>query len=249
MPAPAGSTLLELVNEVARSVGHPTTENVATSLDEAIRRMHFYANTAGNELVYMYNWDELSKTASLEVTAETAGQVERGFDLPADFKAMTDDTQWNRDTQLPAIGPVGAQDWQWLIVRNTQVTTRFMWRLRQGRLWIKSPPYGSSQTLSYEYLSKNWAVRGNDEQPADSLARDNDYHIFPPYLMVLFTRVKWFENEGFDATAAYQTFYKAFQWYSGTNKGATAISIVPGVGYPYINAVRNIPDTGYGSAY
>jgi hypothetical protein len=248
MPAPVGSTLLELVNAVAQSVGHPTTENVPSSLDEAIRRLHFYANMAGNELVYMYNWDFLSKTGEISIFADSADQREKAFDLPSDFKAMTDDTQWNRSTQLPAIGPINPQDWQWLVVRNAMITTRMMWRIRQGKLWIKSPTV-DPQPFTFEYLSKNWAVKGNDDSPQDVLALDNDYHIFPPYLMILYTRQKWFENEGYDATAAAQAFFKAFQWFTGTDKGASSLSLVPGTGYPYINAVRNIPDTGYGSAY
>jgi hypothetical protein len=203
---------------------------------------------AGNELVYMYNWDFLSKSADISIQADAPGQVEKAFALPPDFKAMTDDTQWNKSTQLPAIGPIGPQDWQWLTVRSSQITTRMMWRIRQGKLWIKSPTV-DPQPFTFEYLSKNWAVNGNDDIAQDVLKVDNDYHIFPPYLMILFVREKWFENEGYDATAAKQAFYKAFQWFTGTDKGATALSLVPGVGYPYINAVRNIPDTGYGSAY
>jgi hypothetical protein len=248
MPAPVGSTLLELVNSVAQSVGHPTTEDVAGSQDEAIRRLMFYSNMCGNELVYMYNWDFLSKSGEIMVAADSADQREKAFDLPVDFKCMTDDTQWNRSTQLPAVGPINAQDWQWLVVRNAQITTRMMWRIRQGKLWIKSPTI-DPQPFTFEYLSKNWAVNGDSELPQDVMKANNDYHIFPPYLMILFTRFKWFENEGYDASASQRDFNKAFQWFTGTDKGASSISLVPGTGYPYINAARNIPDTGYGSAY
>jgi hypothetical protein len=67
--------------------------------------------------------------------------------------------------------------------------------------------------------------------------------------MILYTRVKWFENEGYDSSAAQADFLKAFNYESGTDKGATSLSLVPGVGYPYINAIRNLPDSGYGSSY
>ena len=65
--------------------------------------------------------------------------------------------------------------------------------------------------------------------------------------MVMYTRAKWFENEGYDSTAAYSDFQRAFQYEAGVDKGATALSLVPGAGYPYINPVRNVPDTGYGA--
>jgi len=254
MPAPKGATLIEIVNTVARSVGHPKATTVATSQDEAIQRLQYYTNLAGQQLMTMSNWQKLSKTAVIDIVADTPAQTEKAFDLPPDFKVMTDDTHWNRSTQLPAVGPVNAQDWQWLVVRNTQITTRFMWRIRDGQLWVKSPPPpGSPQPLSFEYTSKYWAV-GVDEATAtevgqETMEKDTDFHIYSPQLMILFTRVKWMENEGYDATAAVADFMKAFNYEAGTDKGATALSLVPGVGYPYINAIRNIPDTGYGSAY
>lgn len=243
-------TLIEIVNTVARSVGHPTTTDVASAQDEAIMRIAYYANLACSELAIMHNWQSLSKTAVLLVEADTVGQQEKGFDLPADFKAMTDDTQWDRSTQLPAIGPVNAQDWQWLVVRNTMITTRFLWRIRQGQLWVKSPPPpGAPQPLSFEYLSKYWAVDGVTGAAKEVMAQNSDFHIFPWQLVILYTRSKFFSNEGFDATAAYSDFLKAFNYETGVDKGASTLALVPGTGYPYINAIKNLPDTGYGSAY
>jgi len=247
MPAAPGATLLEVVNTVAKSVGHPSTTSVPGSQDEAILRLGFYANLACTELLYMCNWQELSQSVELLISG-TPLEREKAFNLPVDFGAMTDDTQWNRSTQLPAIGPINAQDWQWLVVRDAMVTTRFMWRIRGNLLWVKSPPV-DPQPLSFEYLSKYWARDGNTDAGMDAMVANNDYHVYPPQLVVLYTRVKWFENEGYDASAAMVDFQKAFNWYSGIDKGATALSLVPGVGYPYINAIRNIPDTGYGSAY
>jgi hypothetical protein len=246
----AYTTLIEVVNSVAQSVGHPKTTDVASSQDEAILRIAYYANVACTELSYMHNWQTLSKTAILAIEATTPNQREAEFDLPEDFRAMTDDTHWNRDTMLPAIGPVNPQDWQWLVVRNTQITTRFLWRIRGDKLWVKSPPPpGFPQNLSFEYLSKYWAVDGVTGQPKELMQQNSDYHIFPWQLVQLYTRTKWFSNEGFDATAAYADFLRSFNYETGTDKGASALSLVPGVGYPYISASRNIPDTGYGSAW
>jgi hypothetical protein len=247
MAAAVGATLLELVNAVCQAVGHPKTTVTSSSNDEAILRMVFYANLAGTELTYMANWQQLSKSGEISVVG-LATEREKSFALPVDFATMTDDTQWNRSTQLPAVGPINPQDWQWLVVRDALITTRFMWRIRDGLLWIKSPPT-SAQPFTFEYNSKYWAMNGNTDLGQETMAENNDYHIFPPQLMVLYTRAKWFENEGYDATQALLDFSKAFAWYNGTDKGATALSIVPTSGFPYLNATRNIPDTGYGSSY
>lgn len=252
MAAPTGATLLEIVNTVARSVGHSQVTTAVASTDEAILRLVYYANLACKELVYMNNWQMLSQTATINVVAAVAGDVQSSFALPADFKCMIDDTHWNKSTQLPAIGPITPQDWQWLIVRSAQITTRFMWRIRDGLLWVKSaPPPGSPQIFTFEYMSKYWAYTQSTvpDSTVFEMTKDADYHIFPVDLVTLYTRVKWFENEGYDPSSAAADFMKAFNWECGTDKGATVLSLVPsGRAYPYISN-GNAPDTGFGSAY
>jgi hypothetical protein len=62
-------------------------------------------------------------------------------------------------------------------------------------------------------------------------------------------RAKWLRNEGYDANAAEGDYQKALEYFTGTDKGATALNLVPGSGYPYIDAFKNLPDTGYGGTY
>ncbi|MFI5223345.1 MAG: hypothetical protein ACHQX3_03725 [Nitrospirales bacterium] len=246
MAAAQYTTLLEVVNLVARSVGHPATTDVPSSTDEAILRMAYYVNIAGSELAFMHNWQWLAKDGLIDVVADFPDQSEKAFDLPADFHAFVDDTMWNRSTQLPAVGPVNAQDWKWLVVRRAMITTRMMWRIRNKQLWIKSPMM-DSQPFVFEYVSKMWAVDGTTLVPKDNLVANNDYHLYPWQMFVMFARAKWFENEGYDSTAAYSDFQRAFQYETGSDKGATSLSLVPGTGYPYIDPLRNLPDTGYGA--
>jgi hypothetical protein len=246
MAAPAFTTYIEATNLALQSVGHPTTTDVASSVDEAILRMGFYVNQSCNELLYQYDWQELMAPYEISVIADFADQVEKAFDLPVDFANFIDDTHWNRSMQLPAIGPVSPQDWQWMVVRRAKVTTRFLWRIRGGKLWIKSPPV-AAQPLVFEYLQRTWARDGLTDAPKELMTLNSDYHVFAWNLVVLLARAKWLEQEGYDSSAAKADFQKAMDFYTGGDKGATALSLVPGVGYPYINAVRNIPPTGFGT--
>lgn len=245
MPAPAQTTFLEVVNLVAKSVGHPVTTDVASSTDEAILRLGYYANQVCTELAEE-RWEALNKSATLNIVADSAGQAEKAFDLPSDFHEFVDETQWNNNTQLPAIGPVSPQDWRWLIVRNTSITTRFMWRIRLGKLYVKSPPYPDPQVLSYEYMSKNWCRDADDGSEKDLMSKNGDYHVFAWNLVVLGTRAKWLKNEGYDSSSAEEDFKNALESHLGGDKGNATLSLVPGVGYPYIDVMRNAPPTGYG---
>jgi hypothetical protein len=233
---------------VAKSVGHPAATDAVSTTDEAILRMSFYANQACMDLMMGYSWEFLSKTAVISVVADSPGQTEKAFDLPADFGVMTDDTHWNRSTQLPAIGPVNPQDWQWLVVREAMITTRFMWRIRDNKLWVKSPP-SDAQPLSFEYNSKMWAVSGATGFGLEYMAANLDYHLFPWQLVVYLTRFKWLVNEGYESAQAGKDYAAALAYFTGTDKGATALTLVPGSGYPYIDAFKNLPDTGYGGSY
>jgi hypothetical protein len=242
------TTLIELVNQVAKSVGHPVTVDIATSQDEAISRLAYYANIAGMELAYMNpgGWASLQRKIAIDVVKEYPGQTEGAYPLPTDWAAMIDDTHWNANSQLPALGPINPQSWQAMAVRNDSANMRFMWRIRNKAICIKSPP-SEVQTLVFEYLSKNWAVKASDGSSTDIMKENGDYHIYPWQLMVLYTRAKWFENEGFDSSGAQMDFLKALNYELGADKGATTLSLVPGRSFPYIDSIRNLPDTGYGS--
>lgn len=246
MAAKPQTTYVEAVQLVAQSVGHPKPVDVAGSLDEAVLRMGWYVNQACTELRTATNWNELMQEYVMSIVADAPGQKEKAFPLPDDYYKFIDDTHWNRNTQLPAVGPVTPQDWQWMVVRNALILTRFMWRVRDNQLWIKSPPE-VEQTFSFEYISKNWAVDGDDATPKDLMTKNADYHIYPWELVVLGGRAKWLKNEGYDAKQAEEDYQSALQARVGSDLGATTLSIVPGTAFPYLNAFRNLPGTGYGS--
>ena len=245
MPAQPQSTWIEVVNVVARSVGHPTTTDVASSTDEVILRLGEYANFSCTELQLEFDWEALNKFGQIDVVADAPQQVEKAFPLPADYVRLVDNTLWNRSTQLPAVGPVNPQDWQWLVVRKAFITFRFMWRIRLGQLWVKSPPE-TMQPLTFEYQSNLWAVDGVTDTPKTIMSNNSDFHILDPYAVILKTRLKWLEQEGYDTTATKRDFDVAIQAIFGGDRGAGTLSLVPGGGYPYINSLGNLPDTGYG---
>jgi len=246
MPSPAAQcSYIEIVQLVAQAVGHPKPVDVAGSQDEAVLRLGWYANQACTELAIKCDWNELTFPYTISIFNDYVGQPEKAFDLPADFYGFLDNTQWNRSTQLPAIGPVTPQDWQWLVVRQALITTRFMWRLRNGQLWIKSPPE-SPQPFVFEYTSKNWCVDGLTGATKDLMSNNSDYHVYPWDVVVLLTRSKWLKNEGYDNKAAQDDFEQALAARMGSNLGNTSLNLVPGGGYPYLNANNNAPDTGYG---
>lgn len=241
------ATLATSVRELAAMVGFPKPADPAGSLDPAVQQMVAAVNMAGADMLNLYDWQNLCKMAEIPIVADYPGQKEKAFDLPKDYGTFIDQTQWNKSTQLPAIGPVSPQAWMQLEVRNPKVVLTFLWQVRENQLWIQSPP-SSTQIFSYMYISKGWVIDAdNPDLYKNKATKNGDTILFDEYLTTLLARAKWQQIKGFDATAAMQDFRLNYEIRKGKVKGAPVLNLAhSGAGMPYLNMLMNAPDTGYG---
>lgn len=239
-------TLATIVRDLSVMVGFPKPADPAGSEDPAVCQMVTAVNMAGADMMNLYDWQNLVKQGEIEIKADFDGQKSKAFDLPGDFWCFIDQTQWNQNTQLPALGPVSPQAWMQLEVRNPKVVMTFMWQIREGKLWIQSPPT-SPQKFVFMYMSRGWVRDADNPDLYKNLASKNgDKILFDDYLMVLLSRVKWQQIKGFDAAAAMSDFRLNYENRKGKAKGAPVLSMVSNTSMPYLNILTNVPDTGYG---
>lgn len=239
-------TLSTLVRRLASTVGFPKPADPAGSLDPAVEQMVAAVNMAGADMLNLYDWQNLCKMADLDIIADFPGQKEKGFDLPKDFATFVDQSQWNKSTQLPAIGPVSPQAWMQLQVRNPKVVLTFLWQVRGNQLWIQSPP-ANVQVFTYMYMSRGWVIDAdNQDLYKNEASKNGDTILFDEYLMLLLSRAKWQTIKGFDATSALGEFKLNYEIRKGKAKGAPILSLTGTTGLNLINMAMNIPDTGYG---
>ena len=198
------STLSAIVQNVAALVGFPTPADPAGDTDPAVQQMVQSVNLAGIDLLSIADWQELTKTHSISIVADSPGQSEKAFDLPEDFYSFLDQTQWNSTMQWPAIGPVSPQMWQQLLIRQTLPTLSFYWQVRDNKLYILSPPT-SAQTLTFYYQSVAW-VRDQDNSSLykNRATKNGDVILLDSYLTTLLARVKWLEIKGLDSSYCYE---------------------------------------------
>jgi len=240
-------TLSSIVRDVAVQVGIPRPEDPAGSEDPAVQQMVAAVNMAAQDMFNLYDWQQLVKKYEIEIEADEPGQREKSFDLPADFWAFIDQTQWNKDTRLPAIGPISPQMWMQINVRMPMVVLTFLWQIRDDKLWIQSPPE-KAQTLTFMYISRGWCRDAEDPAQFKRVVdKNSDLILFDPYLMTLLTRVKWLDMKGFDSSKAMQDFRMNYEIRKGKREGAPVLSTTTGGGLPLLNMLTNVPDTGYGS--
>jgi len=165
------------------------------------------------------------------------------YPLPADYDASVPRTHWDKSKHWEMLGPTDAQQWEWLLSGYISTGPRIRWRLL-GNFFQIWPGVSTNELLGYEYRSQAWA-EGSDGTPKNSFTNDSDRCIYPDRLMVLMTKLKYFEAKGFDTTAMYRNFLTELETVMGQDMSAANLSFAPRPGTVLIG-YDNIPDTGYG---
>ena len=172
------------------------------------------------------------------VLAQTA------YSLPDDFETITDRTHWDKTKHWEMLGPEDAQQWQWLKSGYISTGPRIRWRIldNQFQIW---PPMNTNEYLGWEYRSKGWA-RSATGTLQNSFIADTDTTVLDDRIMVLATKLKYFQIKSFDTTALTADYNRYLSVAKANDKGAPNLSFAP---YPskVLIGYANIPDTGYGS--
>jgi len=174
--------------------------------------------------------------------ALTFGQME--YDLPSDYETITDRTHWDKTKHWEMLGPEDAQQWQWLKSGYISTGPRVRWRI-YGEYFHIWPLMNTQEYLGYEYRSKGWA-ESSTGTVKNSFTADTDTTFLDDTIMVLATKLKFFQIKNFDTTSLQQDYERYLSVAKANDKGSATLSFAP---YPskVLIGYANIPDTGYGS--
>jgi hypothetical protein len=144
------------------------------------------------------------------------------YDLPPDFETITDRTQWDKSKHWESLGGETAQQWQWLKSGYISTGPRIRWRIldNQFQIW---PVMNTNEYLGWEYRSKGWA-RSSTGAIKNSFTQDSDTTVFDDRLMVLYTKLKYFQVKSFDTTALNQDYMRYLSFVKANYIGATNLS-------------------------
>ena len=186
----------------------------------------------------------VSQLASATSVGGTVTFSQTKYDLPPDFETITDNTYWDKTKHWQMLGPEDAQQWQWLKSGYISTGPRIRWRIlgSQFQIW---PPYNTQEYLGFEYRSKGW-VRSAAGAVKNSFTADTDTTVLDDTVLVLATKLKYFQIKSFDTTALMQDYNRYLSVAKANDKGSATLSFAP---YPskVLIGYANIPDTGYGS--
>jgi len=186
----------------------------------------------------------VSQLASATSVGGTVTFSQTKYPLPSDFETITDNTHWDKTKHWQMLGPENAQQWQWLKSGYISTGPRIRWRILGDKFQIW-PPYNTQEYLGFEYRSKGW-VRSAAGAVKNSFTVDTDTTVLDDTVLVLATKLKYFQIKSFDTTALQQDYNRYLSVAKANDKGSATLSFAP---YPskVLIGYANIPDTGYGS--
>lgn len=178
-------------------------------------------------------------------TAETIYFQKMKYALPNDYEAIVPRTQWDKSKHWEMLGPEDAQQWEWLLSGYISTGPRVRWRLFGSyfQIW---PGFSNAEYLGFEYRSNGWALSSAGAVKT-SFTADTDTCIYPDRLMVLATKLKYFEAKGFDTTAMYRNYMMELEAAEALDMSSANLSLAPRPGTVLIG-YENAPDSGYGNA-
>ena len=186
-------------------------------------------------------------TSQLASATSTGGSVTFSktiYPLPPDYETITDNTHWDKTKHWQMLGPVDAQQWQWLKSGYISTGPRVRWRIL-GNTFQIWPPYNTQEYLGFEYRSRGWA-RSAANVVKNSFTADTDTTVLDDTVLVLATKLKYFQIKSFDTTALQQDYNRYLSVAKANDKGSATLSFAPAPSAVLIGWA-NIPDTGYGS--
>lgn len=186
-----------------------------------------------------------SQFSTVNATAGTLYFQKVKYALPSDYDSIVPRTQWDKSKHWEMLGPEDAQQWEWLLSGFIATGPRVRWRLFGAyfQIW---PGFSNAESLGFEYRSNGWAATAAGVAKT-SFTLDTDTCIYPDRLMVLMTKLKYFEAKGFDTTAMYRNWMTELETDIAQDTSYANLSFAPKPGNILIG-YDNIPDTGYGPA-
>lgn len=239
-------TAEETVNRVAPEVGLSTTADLFGSTDNAFIQLRVLMTSCGQELLYRNIWEYMVREWSFTTSVPSDTGT---YDLPSDWAYMIPQTGWERTNEVPLMGPLSSQSWQYVEGRNLLDSTIYAsFRFWEDKLRLFPYPPDDGVTIAMEYMSRNWVLKSDNTNYRDSVQANDDKILYPPILFVKMLKARFLGARGFDTTKADREFEATLSQTIGVNESAPILNVGrPGHRYPYVQSYRNTPESGYGS--
>lgn len=236
-------TALRVLNQSAGELGLPQAQTITGLSDVQSIQLLSLLNSAGNELMLYYPWEQFAKEWEFITEIDKAD-----YELPDDYNYFTDQTQWDRTNHWPLLGPKSPQEWAWLKGSLVAPLPRLRYRIQNNLFKIYPTPTVSTSPPSFklamEYIQKNWVLHTEAGVPTetDMIIANDDVLAYNPWLLVKFVKFKFYELKGFDTAGVNGDFMRVFNNLTGKDTGAKKLSLAPKENFVGYIGPWSIPD-------
>lgn len=213
-------SLLTIVQAVARDTGFSPPSTVVGSSNETAVRILRALTKSGRQMLRDFEWEALIN----EATVTTDGNAAGAYDLPTDFQRFVNGTWWDATNQWPLRGPANAQQWQQLQNGIVTIGPRKFFRLRGNQILFYPVP-SSGDTITYEYVQKNWIVLNSDSSEANEFASDSDTVLFDEELLILDCIWRFRQAQGLDYAEDYNDAQTEIRKAAGQSGGRPVLNM------------------------
>jgi hypothetical protein len=235
-------TLLTICEDAADEIGIPQPATVINNSDPSVLQLLRSANREGKTLAKK-PWEILKKEGSFTSSAaESQGLLTT---IASDFGRFSNDTLYNRTTKFKIFGPITDTQWQRLKA-STASGIRSYFRIRTGKLNVH-PQMTGSQSVFFEYYSKNWVDSGTGATPAvtDAAVFNNDANtvVFDEELLTMGVVWRFLKSKGLPYADQQAEYTQALRDMLTQDGAKGIINMTGGVyeGWP-----ANVPEVGFG---
>ena len=220
MPAKYWSAV-DLLKQLSSELGLPVQTTVVNVDNPQGSQLLAALNSAGNELLNYYPWEQLAGPYSITLEAD-----KDEYDLPADWAYFVDQTQWDVTNHWPLLGPKSAQEWAYLKGGIVASFPRMRYRVKRDKFCVfPKPEATTTYTLEMEYVRNTWVQ--SESTMTDMVVKDGDICMYSPWLLIKFVKLKFYQLKGYDTTATQADFVRLFDALKGKDAGAQVYDLSP----------------------
>lgn len=220
---------LSLLDICTRALDEISSFNVPAFIigntdDDTARTLLAAARKTGQELTRDYDWQEMSRTATV-----TTVPAQALYDLPSDYERIASDTMWDAGQRRPMLGHTSRR--QWATITNSTMAShfRYRWRLFGGQIQVDPTP-DSVFSFNYEYLSKAYAADSSGIVRSDGWLADSDIPLLPADLFIHGVRYYFGDSKTLAGTSRWAAEYDAvIQSRQNKNVPSPAVDMSAGV--------------------
>jgi hypothetical protein len=235
-------TAVQIIQQASVELGLPKPNSVASSAENTAQQMLALLNSAGIDMLNAHPWQQLTKLENFHTIKD-----KDMYALPSDYGYYIDQTFWDRTNFWDVPGPITPQQWQALESGIAVVFPREVFRVTDNSMQIYPVPGDNVYDLSYQYVTNNWVVSGNDPGVfIPYVVSDTDKPLLDGQLLVKYLKVKMWAAKGLDTSSLENEFRAYFNMLTGKDKGAQVLSLTRRAPSFYLG-YRNVPDGNWNS--